>query len=139
MQENKNRTASTIFKQLVSLGDSSGQRYSMGFYNDRRLVYKPIPTTYAYKQKIYQQPDLTRQSQGQIDPWEVTPAEWVFYPDFQIGTQPPTTLALLQADDRAGFIETVEFSLPANLSINGVKVNTLNQLLARLSLGADGV
>jgi len=138
-QENKNRTAATVIKQLVSLGDASANRYTAGFYAGQRFVYTNAPTTYAYKQKIFRNPDLLRRVQRQIDPYEVTPAEWIFYPDLLIGQRPPVNLSLLQSDIRAGFIENVEYTAPNDLSVNGVKVNTLNQFLARVGLGQDGV
>lgn len=138
-QENKNRTAATIIKQIISLGDNAANRYTAGFYAGQRFVYTNAPTTYAYKQKIFRNPDLLRRVQRQIDPYEVTPAEWIFYPDLLIGQRPPVNLSLLQADIRAGFIENVEYTAPNDLSVNGVKINTLNQFLARVGLGQDGI
>ena len=77
--------------------------------------------------------------QRQIDPWEVVPSEWIFYPDLLTGKTPPVNLALIQDDPRAGLIEEVEFTAPNELSINSMRVNAPRQFLAFICMGNQGV
>lgn len=134
--EDGNRTAEAILKDLNSKGDSSFNSYTMGFYAGRRFYYQPAPAEIAYQQRITGNRGIVNKLDLVTRPWDVLGARWIFYPDFLIGRFPPITGANLGTDPRAGFIETVGFRAPYEVSVNGVKLNTLDQVLARRGLGS---
>ena len=137
--EDKDRTAMDVITEIVGLGDSSFNRYVAGFGPGRRFYYNAIPDNYQYRQRLVGSPDVRDRQQGDIDPYDIEPGQWIFYPDLVTGQALPRSLNDLRSDLRTGFIETVEYSIPDDLSVNGVKVNTLDQFLAKVGLKAEGV
>lgn len=133
--EGGDRTAETILKDANSLGDSSFNSYTIGFYNNRRLVYQPIPTAIEYQRRATGNRGIINSVNREIMPWNVLPARWIFRPDFLVGRFPPVTAASLGSDPRAAFIEVVQFDAPYSLSINGRKLSQLDQVLSRRGLG----
>lgn len=131
------RTAETILREVNSLGDSSFNAYTMGFYGGRQFVYQPVPTTIAYQRRATGNRGIINQVNREVMPWDVVPACWIFRPDFMIGRFPPITAASLGTDPRAAFIEVVSFDAPYGLSINGRKLSQLDQVLARRGFGAS--
>lgn len=132
--ENKSRTAWTIIKEIVALGDASENRWTFGVYQDQQAVYAAIPTAYEYKISVadvgqrvfaYDRPE-------EIVPWRVLPGKWLFYSDFLIGRVYNTDLGV---DPRSQFIESVVYTLPYDLQLRGGRVSKLTQKLARLGLG----
>jgi len=132
--EDKDKKAVTILKYLNSLGDSNNNRYNMGFYQDRKFRYEVAPSEVEYHQRITGDQGITTPIGGKVDPWNVLPAKWLFYPDFLVGRHPPISNNTLQRDPRTGFIEVVKFTLPDSLSINGSKLDESDVLLERLGL-----
>lgn len=130
------RPTDAIMIDLNSRGDSLDNPYSMGFYEGRQLVYQPIPNEIAYHKRRGK--PMTTPIGGKVDPWDVQPAEWFFRPDFLIGRHPPITKATLGTDPRSGLIETVKYSTPWGLSVNGVKLSEVDQVLAKRGMGGMG-
>lgn len=130
------QTAETILVDLNSRGDSSDNPYAIGCYNDRRIVYEQIPMDIVYQKRRGQQ--VEDNLGGLIRPWDVKPNEWLFRPDFLVGRHPPITSATLGTDPRAGLIETVKYSTPYGLSVNGIKLSNLDQVLAKRGIGGVG-
>jgi hypothetical protein len=135
--EDGTRTAETILREVNSLGDSSFNAYTMGFYNDRQFVYQPMPTEVTYQRRATGNRGITNQVNREIMPWDIVPARWIFRPDFMVGRHPPITAATLGIDPRAAFIETVQFDAPYGLSVNGHKLSQIDQVFARKGLGAS--
>jgi len=133
-EENKNRKALTIIKKLVELGDLSNNRMTAGFYKDRQFVYQRSPTTYRYRQQVRQNLRLQDRASNQIDPWDVNPAEFVYFPDFMPGREIPTGSSL-NSSLKSGFIEVVQYTAPYDLSIDSQKTGNLDQVLAKVGLG----
>ena len=127
------QTAETILVDLNSRGDGSDNAYAIGCYNDRRIVYKVVPSEIIY-QKRRGQP-VEDNLGGIIRPWDIKPNEWLFRPDFLVGRHPPITNTTLGTDPRAGLIETVKYSTPYGLSVNGIKLSNLDQVLAKRGIG----
>lgn len=127
------QTALTIIKDLVAKGDASNNPYSIGVYAGRRVVYAAVPTTILYQRRRGQ--PVTDQLDGEVKPWDVQPAQWIFRPDFLVGSNPPITAATLGTDPRAYLIETVKYSTPYKLSINGHKLSRIDQVLAKRGIG----
>jgi hypothetical protein len=130
--EDDNRIAWDVLSQEVALGDAASNRYTLGVYGGQQVVYAPVPTTAAYQHRVK---SLSTQietygSGVEVKPWDVLPARWVFLTDFLTGLGQP---AALREDPRYVFIESVQFTAPSTLQIQGQKVSRLPQMLARFS------
>jgi hypothetical protein len=136
--DNKNRKSETVLKEINSKGDNNNNRHNIGVYRDRQIVYGPAPTSIQFNQRITGNEGATDNLNRPIRPWNVTPAEWIFYPDFLVGREPPVTANTLRTDPRSGFIEAVKFTAPWGLSINGEKISELDQMLAKAGLAGVG-
>lgn len=132
--EDDEQKAWAIIKDLVARGDSGDNRYTFGVYNDRAVTYAAVPTTAYYEHRIADRgQEVQLASTGAtVFPWDVTAAQWLFLPDFLIGQTPPTNLRL---DSRYLFVESVRYTAPWGLEINGGKVAKLPQILAKRGLG----
>lgn len=129
--EASSRKAIEVINGEVAKGDISNQRYTFGIYANRRAIYAPLPTDYAYQFSLSNS-DLALYGGGELLPWDILPARWLFYTDFM-----PGRIAQLEKrnDPRVLLIESVTFTAPWGISINGGKVSNAQQLLARLGIG----
>ncbi len=130
--DDKDRKVETILKQLQQLGDSSGNRYNIGVYADRKVIYEPAPTIHELQRRLTGNEGITDRLSAEIDPWDVVAAKWIFYPDFLSGRIPPVTAATLRTDPRTTYIESVKFTAPWQVSITGDKTGELDQIMAQL-------
>jgi hypothetical protein len=119
-----------VIQELVEAGDDNQERVTFGVFADRQITFESLPTDVAYQHRIAgQNARIEVYGAGvEVRPWNVKPGQWVFLPDFLAGTAQPTDKRL---DPRYLFIESVKFSAPYDLSLNGGKVNTIRQLLAQ--------
>jgi hypothetical protein len=122
-------------KGLVAMGDANDARYLYGVYGGRRVVYEAAPAAYTYRREIAAQGDIETIVGGTVKPWAVKPGRWLLFPDFLVGRSQPSDL---RQDPRAMFIERVVFSLPRGLQLDGSKVSTVEQKIARLGLMGIG-
>jgi hypothetical protein len=118
---------------LLPLGDAAFSRYIAGVQDERVFYYKTIPTMYEYLYRL-SAPDqvITTMSGTVIQPWAVQPARWVQVSDAMIGHAEE---ADLKDDPRSIFIESLTYTAPYDLQINGSKTGTLAQRLAQMGLG----
>lgn len=130
--EHDDPRALELIRAEVARGDAAGWRWSFGIYAGRQAVYAPLPAAYAYQYRL-SEARLEAYGGGEIDPWDVLPGQWIFYPDFLAGR--PVSAASLRDDPRATLIETVTYTAPYGIQINGGRARRLPQLLARLGLG----
>lgn len=137
--EDRDRTAWTLLKSLAAQGNAAFYRYTLGFYENRRCVYALAPMTIGLQTAITENAGYTNLAQQTVLPWAVRPNEWAFFGDLLIGSGIPASRADLNADIRAGFIEQVKFTAPYDLEVDGQKVSSLDQQLARLGLAGAGV
>jgi len=130
--ENTNRDALTILQECVSFGDATNARYTLGAYQGQQIVYAGPPTIAKYQHSILgggiQIEDYY--SHLAVAPWDILPAQWLFLTDFLLELGAAGTR---QADPRFVFIESVRYSSPHNLQLNGQKVSSVPQLIARLA------
>jgi hypothetical protein len=133
--ENDDPMAWEAVKGLVAMGDANDARHLYGVYAGRRVVYEPAPTAYTYRREIAAQGDIETIVGGTVKPWAVLPGRWLLFPDFLVGRSQP---ADLRQDPRAMFVERVVFSLPRGLQLDGSKVSTVEQKIARLGLMGIG-
>lgn len=131
--ENNDDTAESLVKGLIAFGDSSDNRYTFGIYAGRKAIYQQAPTEVDYRFSIASNSQqIEGVTGGRVYPWQVLPGRWLRTPDFLIGRVQST---LTHEDPRNRFIESVEYTAPWGLSINGTQLETLPQLLAKLQLG----
>jgi hypothetical protein len=134
--ENGDRTGLAVIKDIVSRGDSSDNRYLFGVYEGRKISYGAIPTDYEYVLRLHDPEKRVRTVGGQeVFPWNVRPGKWLFHPDFLTGFSMQPNTGDLRDDPRVMFIESVRYSAVFGLEINGQKVGTLSQLLAKQGTG----
>lgn len=131
--EDQNRTALTIIKSVVDIGDINGGRWVFGIYEGRKAYYFAVPTAeIGYVSGLGFEELTLNAGANSVDPWKVRPGKWVVIPDFLASSTPSVTL---RQDPRNVFIETVKFTAPHGLDITGNKVGTVAQLINRLGLG----
>jgi hypothetical protein len=131
--ENDDMLGDALIKAMVAEGDAALNRYVCGVWAQRQLVYAAIPTTVAYHWRLSSnQLQVTTPSGVTVMPWAVMPGQWVFIPDLLVWQLPATQLRL---DPRYLFIESVTYTAPYGLQLNGSRVGALAQKLARLGLG----
>jgi hypothetical protein len=133
--ENENLKPRAIVNAMVALGDGTAAdgRTVWGVYNDRHFIYDQIPTAAEYQQRLseaYQH--IETMAGATVEPWDVRPGKWLFFPDFMVGRVRPTTLRL---DPRYMFIERVNYRAPLEISLDGGKTGNVAQILARMGMG----
>jgi hypothetical protein len=127
--EIENRKAKTIIDEMVAQGDGNDNRTYFMILNDLKAYYDAIPTTIDYHHRIAAKDSVVTTPTGaRIDPWDVRPAKWAFLPDFMVGRTFPSELRL---DPRNVFIESVRFTAPNGLVLEGGKVSNVKQLMAK--------
>lgn len=137
-EENGSKKAMTFIKKLVGQADASGNLYKIGVYADRQTFYEQIPMAVAYQQRTSSNSGIVDEIDSEVKPWDVKPGNWLFYPNFLVGREPPlTNTTLLGTDMRSGLIETMRFDAPYALSVNGIKLSNLDQSLAAQGLAGE--
>jgi len=130
-EENDSAFGDTVIEAEVNVGDVDNDRYTFGIYENQIARYRNIidlPTAYEH----FMHDDAIRISEyggrSEVDYWNVRADEWIFV-DFEEGEQPDTVDR--RNDNRFIFMERVRYSIPDSLSINGMRINTLEQFLAK--------
>lgn len=130
--ENGERTASTILEELVSIGDTSDNRTILGVFDQRRVHYNTVPTIIKYFYALSDPEQLILDAgNNEVKYWDILPGQWLQLTDFLVA-QPESSD--LRVDQRNIFIESVTYEAPQDIQINGVKVTTLGQKLAKRGL-----
>lgn len=129
--EDGTRDAWTILTELNEMGDASNVRTTLGVYDDQRVTYAALPTGTAYEHKIAEVTmRVTEYGSGvEVRPWDVRPAKWLLLSDFLTGLT--ETTGDKRKDPRYIFVESVTFTAPYNVQINGGKISTIKQMLAK--------
>ena len=121
---------------MVARGDTTYNRYTFGIYANRVAWYTVMPTTQAYIWHVGSGGEVTTVQGAIVKPWDVLPARWVQIPDFMIGRV--NASSAMRGDPRFMFIESLTFSAPYSLTLNGAKVSKLPQILGQLGLSGIG-
>lgn len=130
--ENQNKTAKAIIDELIVQGDAFDNRTMFGIYNDRKAYYSAVPDEVDYFRSILTRDmAITDNSGANVQPWYVKPGKWMALTDFMAGHSFPSDLRL---DPRNVFIESVSFTAPYSLSIQGAKVAKVKQLMAKFGV-----
>jgi len=134
--EGDNAYADSVIKSIVALGDINDDRWLFGIYNDRKAQYNEVPTDVAYYHRLSDPAQRIATPSGTlVYPWDVKPGRWLFILDWLTGRTEPS---VRRRDLRYIFIESVEYTAPFDLRINGHKIGKLSQLLAKQGLGGTG-
>jgi hypothetical protein len=121
-----------VIQNTIAVGDGSGNRMLFGIYNDLVAHYESLPTTVTRQMLLSDPAQRVESISGAlIYPWDMRPGVWVAVQDFIIGAQQASDL---KSDFRNIMVETVSYTAPFGLSINGKKVETLPQILARYGI-----
>lgn len=131
--EDQNTDAYTIIQTMISKGDGASNRMLFGVYADCRVVYAAAPTVLEYHQALSDPEQAIKTVAGaSVYPWNAEAGKWLLFTDFLVGRAIPVTL---REDPRAMFIEKVAYSTPWGLALDGGKLDTISQKLARLGIG----
>lgn len=131
--DNSNRTLLDALTSVVTLGDASANRWLFGVYAGRKAIYQEAPSEVEY---LFSSADfasgVSTLTYATVEPWAVKPGKWLFDPDFLVGKVPAGTPT--REDPRMLFIETVQYSSPMTLTINGAPLDVLAQKLAQVTM-----
>lgn len=130
--EDEDRIEEALLRALTNLGDVADNRYTLGVYEGRKVNYLQAPLISDLPRYTYSVTDhllLTSVDQNVVRPWEIQPAQWIFSKDWLIGR---TELSSL--DPRYLFVEDVTYTAPWDWSLNGARLDKVDQLLAKLQL-----
>ena len=133
--ENEDRLALNVIEEAVGLGDSSGNRWLFGVYDDQDAYYEQAPDDVEYISRIASpRVEVQTLAGDSIYPWNVRPGKWakiVDYLPLKLGTSP------LSSDPRLMFIEGVNYTMPWGLSLSEGGVDKADQFLAQMGIGAS--
>jgi hypothetical protein len=134
--ENDDKVAQNYLKALLNPGDAAFSRYTFGYYGLEVPYYAAIPTALEYTYSLSDPAQEVQYLSGvTVRPWEVHPARWLQISDLMIGRVPD---ADLKDDPRNIFIESLTYTAPYGLTLNGAKVGTLSQKMAQQGLSGIG-
>lgn len=129
--ESESRRADAIIEEVVAFGDSNHNRWTFGVYENRVPVYAAVPATIEYFEKVRSSfLQLERADTGIVYPWNVRPARWLQISDWLAGGNRRTSQ--LRRDPRNQFIESVRYSAPWMLIVNGGRLNRIDQYMAKV-------
>jgi hypothetical protein len=130
--EEADRTAWTVIQELVTVGDANDNRATFGVYKDQKAKYQihdsDQSTKYQHRIASSEQQLETYGTGTLVRPWDAVPAEWVFFPDFLVGRTQSSDRRL---DPRYMFIESVRYTHPYGLQLQGGATETLPQMLSK--------
>lgn len=133
--EDKNRYAWDIIAEQLDLGnDVDDRKRSFGIYDDDMVVYRAVPSTAKYLYKLNDQRQCIKNitSQAMVMPWMVRPGDWIYVPDWLLGRRLYSPTALNQ-NPRYKYIQTVNFTAPFTVSIQGTPLDNLSRMLAKIT------
>lgn len=134
--ENDNAEAWGLIKANVNLGDTGFNRYTFGVYENRLVRYGPVENKVTYYRPVGEKlQTLLDESDNRVPPWLVRPGYWVRVRDLT-----PARKTVNDFNDIGYvFIESLSYSAPDNLSLNGGHNYRLTQRLAQLGLSGIGI
>lgn len=133
----ENADAWGLIKEVCSMGDAAFNRYLFGVYEERQCRYEAVGTTISYEQSLFNRPEvLFEKGQGYIQPWQARPGKWLLVTDLLPGSF-ANELTPAQ-DPRTMFVESVQYTAPRGLTMQGGKANRLDQMLAQYGLSGEG-
>jgi len=134
--EDSGTPAWNVMKALTAQGDINNDRWTFGVYEGRKVHYQKVPEEIAYQHRLADpsQPIETVIG-GEVRPWKVRPARWLFLPDLLTGREQPSPATDWRGDPRFVFVESVRYRAPYTVEITGTRVGRLAQIQAKQGLG----
>lgn len=130
INDDDERTAETIIADLVMQGDGNGNRYLFGIYQGRKARYNPAPTTIKYTFSVEDPSQRIFEKDVEVKPWNVEVGNWIRVVDLLVGEPVPVDP---RTDKRNMFIETMTYTAPYSVSLNGTELDILPKALAMLT------
>ncbi len=132
-QEDTDKTAWAVIKEIVTLGDDDNDRWVFGVYADRKPFYYQLPLAIEYQRRNGQYETNTG---TKIRDCDILPGKWMFFPEYLVGKMIPIspTLSDLLTDPRIMMVEEARYSEEEGLTINRGDISRLKQKLAKLGL-----
>ena len=132
--EEGDERARSIIQGIVGYGDGQGDRWLFAVYEGQTPYYEEVGTAYSDVSYYYDASSgrVVDTSGAEVKPWNVRPGTWAI--TTSVFPERPGIKQTIQDDDRAFFVESVEFSLPYNLALSGGKFDTVSQRIARLGI-----
>ena len=111
---------------------TDNERRTWGIYTNRQMVYATIPTDVAYLMYLSEGPQQIRTLSGiYVPPYNILPGRWLQFADLLPNAPAVTDM---RQDMRMMFIESVTYTAPMGLSLQGGQTDRLPQLLARTQM-----
>jgi hypothetical protein len=133
---NDDKNGLKAMSELIPPGDAAFNRYTAGFYGNEVFWYTPMPSSLEYTFSLSDPAqEVQYQSGVTVRPWAVMAARWLQISDLMVGRVPD---ADMRDDPRNIFLESCTYTAPYGVTMNGAKVGTLAQMLARLGLSGIG-
>ena len=128
---NDNDISYNIIKDAVSRGDSSGNRWTFGIYENRRAEYQVAHNHLTYFYSIATNIYIDTAG-GIVPPWAVVPARWI-----KVLDSPTPSRASVREDPSSIYAESVTFTAPNQLAIVGGIVDSISQKFAQKGIGGS--
>lgn len=130
--ETSDKTALSLISDLVTMSDSSNNKYIAGFYGGRVFKYGPVPETIGYYQETG---GVIKNTIGRpVLPWSVQPGNWIYYSGLLPDSSQLSTLDDLYQSPVTAFIESAAFSSPYEVSLTTQRLSKLDQLFSRMGI-----
>ena len=130
-----NNRARKILDDIVTLGNSSQQRYNFMIGTDRKVTYQAVEDKIELIYRIRDGSQIIENIVGdRIKPWSILPGVWQRTTDVFVGRTIPNDI---RKDLRNSFITQTSFSSPSQLRLKGDNVEDINQLMAQISGGVQ--
>lgn len=138
-QEEDNKTAKDVLQEIVSYGDSSDNRYTLGVYNDTKVQYKSIDTSITYSYSVTDPASriVDVRTNAVVHPWSVRPGKWLVVSGLTTSGLATGGISAMRKSPTAMFIESVTFTAPYSLSISSGPTATFAQKISRLGVGLE--
>lgn len=139
--EDADRTAEDVLREICSAGDGYN-RWLFQVFNDRMTFFISATrveenrmSEIAYMQQLRDPAQrITTGSGATVHPMNVLPAKWLMFTDFLAGKDVLDPYYEFRNDPRMMFIETVTFTAPDQLDLQGGKLESVPQILADYEL-----
>lgn len=133
--EGSAREAKSLITTLVATSDSGFDRYKAGIYAGRKFFYEEVPALSYTEPPSYNYDDeepynpLMDSDMSPLEPWDLKPGFWLHNMGFDIGVNFETQLS----DDTYQniFLESVTYSMPGDVQVNGGKILGLDARISR--------
>jgi len=136
---NRDDTALDIIQQIAARGDSADNRWLCAMYENRRVTFAQAydindnVVDYVRRKSDVRQ-EIRDLSGKLIRPWELRPNKWIKTVDLHGWKPTPLTHP---EDYQSKYIESVSWSEPDNLNIEGSPGDNLQVLVARMAYRGD--